>query len=62
MIKNLFFESTFTREDLSSMPVPSSGSENNICDIDITKSIVLQKLREFKVNKAPAQMVYILMS
>ena len=50
---NLFFESTFTREDLSSMPVPSSESESSICDIDITKSIVLQKLRELNVNIAP---------
>ena len=47
---NLFFESTFTGEDLSSMPVPSSESENSICDIE---SIVLQKLRELNVNKAP---------
>ena len=36
------------------MPVPSSESENSIGDIDITdESIVLQKLRELKVNKAP---------
>ena len=50
---NQFFESTFTKENLSSMPVPSFVSEDSICDIDITESIVLQKLLELKVNKAP---------
>ena len=51
---NQFFESTFTREDLSSMPVPSFVSEDSISDIDITtESTVLQKLLELKVNKAP---------
>ena len=50
---NQFFESTFTREDLSSMPVPSFVSEDSICDIDITESTVLQKLLELKVNIAP---------
>jgi len=42
------------------MPVPSSGSEYSICDVDITESIVLQKLRELKVNKAPGSLSYIL--
>ena len=50
---NQFFESTFTKENLSSMPVPSFVSEDSICDIDITESTVLQKLLELKVNKAP---------
>ena len=50
---NRFFESTFTREDVSSVPVPSSASEASICDDDITESIVLQKLMEVKVNKSP---------
>ena len=32
----------FTREDVSSVPVPSSASEASIYDVDITESIVLQ--------------------
>ena len=50
---NQFFESTFTREDSSNIPVSTSVSEDSICDIDITESLVLQKLLELKVNKAP---------
>jgi len=43
---NRFFESTFTRKDVSNVPVPSSASEASICDIDNTESMVLQKLME----------------
>ena len=43
---------------MSSVPVPSSTSEDSICDVDIKESIVLQKLMELKVNKALVLMVF----
>jgi len=50
---NRFFESTFTEEDLSDVPVPPFRFKQTICDVTISEAVVMQKLCELKVNKAP---------
>ena len=42
-----------TQEDLSSVPVPPFRFEGSICDVNISESLVLQKLCSLKDNKAP---------
>ena len=50
---NRYFESTFVQEDMSSLPVPSFTSEGSICDVNVSESLMLQKLCSLKENKAP---------
>ena len=49
---NRYFESTFTQEDSSNIPVPTFGCEEHISKIDITESVALQKLCALEDNKA----------
>jgi len=41
---NKFFESTFTQEDITNMPVPAFRYNESITDVNISESVVLQKL------------------
>lgn len=50
---NHFFESTFTQEYLSHIPVPTFKSDESVSSIDITKTTVFQRLYKLKVNRAP---------
>jgi len=49
---NIFFEPTFTREDLSNVPSPSFRNEESISCINITEATVYEKLCKLKANKA----------
>ncbi|XP_065891034.1 uncharacterized protein [Dysidea avara] len=51
-VLNRYFESTFTQEDLSYIPSPPFRSEESICDVNISESIVLEKLSTLK-DKTP---------
>jgi len=50
---NMFFESTFTQEDVTNMPVLAFRHNESFTDVNISKSVVLQKLLLLKVNKSP---------
>ena len=50
---NKFFESTFTREDITNMPVPAFRYNESISNVNISESVVLQKLMSLKDNKSP---------
>ena len=50
---NRFFESTFTQESQSQIPVPPFKIDNSICNVDIPETVVLQRLSVLQVNKAP---------
>jgi len=48
-----FFESTFTKKDLTHIPVPSFRNNESISSIEINEATVLERLCELKVNKVP---------
>ena len=50
---NAFFASTFTQEDLNSIPRLDDPDSTKILDIDIDKDSVLKKLQNLKESKAP---------
>ena len=50
---NKFSESTFTREGLFNMPVPVFRYNESISDVNISESVVLQKVLSLKENKSP---------
>ena len=47
------FNSTFTREDVTNMLVPAFRYNESISNVNISESVVLQKLLSLKDNKSP---------
>ena len=50
---NKFFESTFVHEDISDVPDFPDRVHDNICEIQVTKKCVVDKLLNLNVNKTP---------
>ena len=50
---NSYFASIFTKEDLTSVPVPQTKSDNSLHNILISREALVDKLKKLKATKSP---------
>lgn len=50
---NNFFSSTFTREDNTRMPIKAPETAKSLCNIEITRKSILEKIKKLKPDSAP---------